>query len=76
MMEWIPFGQTLDEFRTHVRTFRSVFPEVTLALGPGRYGVFMLGSSSPVTFQPDSIVSVLRRPGVVKVCVRSEFACA
>ena len=45
MMEWIPYGQSLAEFLTHVRTFRSVFPEVTLAFGPGGYGVFMFGSS-------------------------------
>jgi spermidine synthase len=64
MMEWIPFGQRLDEFMAHARTFADVFPEVTLALGPGGAGVFMLGSDRPVSFAPDAIASVLERPGV------------
>jgi spermidine synthase len=64
MMEWIPFGQRLDEFMAHARTFADVFPEVTLALGPGGAGVFMLGSDRPVTLLPEAIRSVLARPGV------------
>jgi spermidine synthase len=64
MMEWIPFGQRLDEFMAHARTFADVFPEVTLAFGPGGYGVFMLGSDRPVTLLPEAIRSVLERPGV------------
>ena len=66
MMEWIPGGQSLAEFLTHVRTFRSVFPEVTLAFGPGRYGVFLLGSSDPVRFEEGEIRKVLARPRVVE----------
>jgi spermidine synthase len=65
MMEWIPYGQSLAEFLTHVRTFRSVFPEVTLALGPGRNGVFMFGSTDPVRFEDAAIHEVLARPGVI-----------
>jgi spermidine synthase len=64
MMEWIPYGQQLDEFMAHARTFADVFPEVTLAFGPGGYGVFMLGSDRPVTLGPQAIRSVLERPGV------------
>ena len=66
MMEWIPYGQRLDEAKAHIRTFADVFPEVTLALGPGGYGMFMFGSSRPVTFRPDAIASVLGRPGVTE----------
>jgi spermidine synthase len=66
MMEWIPGGQRLDEFMAHVRTFSDVFPEVTLAFGPGGYGVFMLGSSRSVSFQPGGIASILGRAGVVE----------
>lgn len=64
MMEWIPYGQRLDEFMAHARTFADVFPEVTLAFGPAGAGVFMLGSDRPVSFAPDAIASVLERPGV------------
>ena len=34
MMQWVPYGQTLDEFRAHVRSFRGVFPTSSLP-GPG-----------------------------------------
>ena len=64
MMEWIPYGQRLDEFEAHVRTFADVFRDVTLAFGPGGNGVFMLGSASPVSFTPNAIALVLGRPGV------------
>jgi spermidine synthase len=65
MMEWIPYGQSLAEFMTHVRTFRSVFPEVTLAFGPGGFGVFMFGSTDPIGFGDTEIREVLARPGVL-----------
>ena len=48
----------------HARTFADVFPNVTLAFGPGGFGVFMLGSDRPITLQPEAIRSVLDRPGV------------
>ena len=48
MMQWVPYGQTLDEFKAHVRTFRAVFPNVIVAQGPGGYGFFMLGSDQPI----------------------------
>ena len=28
MMQWIPYGATIDEFKAHVRTFRSVFQHI------------------------------------------------
>jgi hypothetical protein len=65
MMEWMPGGQTVDEFRAHVRTFSSVFADVLLAFGPSTHGVYMLGSASPVTLDQASIASVLSRPGVI-----------
>ena len=37
MMQWIPYGQTVDEFKAHVRTYASVFPHVIIAFGPGGY---------------------------------------
>ena len=64
MMQWIPWGQTLDEFKAHVRTFSSVFPNVLIAFGPGGYGLFMLGSDAPIAFDPGNIRAVLGRPGV------------
>ena len=67
MMQWLPWSaQTLDEFLAHVRSFRAVFPEVTIAFGPGGYGVFMLGSDQPITFDPANIEKILARPGVTE----------
>jgi spermidine synthase len=65
MMEWMPFGQTVDEFRAHVRTFASVYPNITLAFGPGHHGVFILGSTGSLALDPAAIASVLARPDVV-----------
>ena len=66
MMQWIPYGQTLNEFKAHVRTFRDVYAHVILAFGPGGYGLFMLGSVEPIAFDDEAIRSVLRRPGVLE----------
>ena len=62
----MPYGQTLAEFMTQVRTFRSVFPRVTLAFGPGGNGVFFFGSSEPIRFDATRIREVLSRPGVME----------
>ena len=65
MMQWVPFGQTIDEFKAHVRTFRDVFPNVIVANGPGGNGFFMLGSDAAIGFDPVAIRAVLSRPGIV-----------
>ena len=65
MMEWMPYDQSVDEFRSHVATFASAFSNVVIAFGPAGYGVFMLGSGSPLDLADEDIRSVLDRPGVV-----------
>jgi spermidine synthase len=65
MMQWVPFGQSIDEFRAHVRTFRAVFPNVIVLRGQGGYGFYMLGSDSQIGFSEPAMRSVLRRPGVL-----------
>jgi spermidine synthase len=66
MMQWVPYGQTIDELKAHIRTYRDVFPHVIIAFGPGGNGLFMLGSEQPITFDPAAIRQVLSRPGVVQ----------
>jgi hypothetical protein len=66
MMEWMPYGQSVDEFRSHVRTFASVFPHTLLAFGPTRRGVFMLGSTEPLSVDAANVRAVLERPGVME----------
>jgi spermidine synthase len=65
MMEWMPYDQSVDEFRSHVATFASVFANVVITFGPGDNGVFMLGSGSPLVLTDENIRSVLGHPGVV-----------
>ena len=65
MMQWVPYGATIDEFRDHVRTFRSVFPHVQLLFGPGGYGMYMLGSDQPLIFDEAVFREVLGRPGIL-----------
>ena len=45
MMQWLPYGGQSDDFNDSIRTFASVFPNVTIVKGSGGYGVYMLGSS-------------------------------
>ena len=66
MMQWMPWGQTLEEFLAHVRSFRAVYPEVLIAFGPGGNGLFMLGSNDPIRFDPANVDAVLARPGVTE----------
>jgi spermidine synthase len=66
MMQWIPYGQTVEDFKAHVRTYHSVFPYVIVAFGPGGNGLYMLGSEQPIKFDPAAIHQVLSRPGVVQ----------
>jgi spermidine synthase len=65
MMQWVPFGQSLDEFKAHVRTFHEEFAHVILAFGPGGYGLYMLGSEQPIAFEDETVRTVLRRPGIL-----------
>ncbi len=65
MMQWVPYGQTLDEFLAHVRTFLTVFPNVRVIAGAGGYGLYMIGSDGPVDLTPSSIAAVLNRPNVL-----------
>jgi spermidine synthase len=65
MMQWLAGVGSVEEFRTQVRTFSSVFPNVMLAFGPQTGGVYMLGSPAPLSLDGDAIASVLDRPGVV-----------
>ena len=66
MMQWVPYGQRIDEFRAHVRTFADVFPEVVVLRSPGNYGFFMLGSDQPMAFDDRSMREVLARPGILE----------
>ena len=67
MMQWLPWSQqTMDELLAHMRSFKSVYPEVTIAFGPGGYGLFMLGSDKPITFDQANLEKVLARPGVTE----------
>jgi spermidine synthase len=66
MMQWVPYGQTVDEFKAHVRTFRDVFRNVIVARGPGDNGYFMLGSDQALALELDHVRAFLERPGVLQ----------
>ncbi|HET9457805.1 MAG TPA: fused MFS/spermidine synthase [Candidatus Limnocylindrales bacterium] len=66
MMQWTPYGGSVDEFRAHLRTFHAVFPHVLIAFGPGGYGFFLFGSGEPLAFEDAAIRDVLARPGVLE----------
>lgn len=68
MMQWEYYRQTIDEFRSHVKTFRTMFKHVTLVFGASNEddGVMMFGSDDPMTIDSAGIDSVLSKPGVVE----------
>lgn len=66
MMQWVPYGGPVPDFLDHIRTFAAAFPHVTIVQGAGGYGIYMLGSSEPVTFAEADIRSILARPGVLE----------
>jgi spermidine synthase len=66
MMQWVPYDQTLDEFKAHVRTFDDVFSNMMVAAGPGGFGYYMFGSDQPFGFTDENMRSVLSRPGVLE----------
>ncbi len=65
MVQWVPYGQTMDEFLAHVRTFEQVFPNVRVIAGAGGYGFYMIGSDGSVDFDPANMAAALERPGVL-----------
>jgi spermidine synthase len=67
MMEWEFLGQTVDEFRSHVKTFASVFKHVTILFGAasGTPGVYMFGSDEPIPFDAANMQAVLSKNGVL-----------
>jgi hypothetical protein len=65
MVQWVPYGQTQDEFLAHVRAFLHVFPNVRVVAGAGGYGFYLIGSDGSVDLTADGIESVLARPGVL-----------
>jgi hypothetical protein len=65
MVQWVPYGQTMDEFLAHVRTFLAVFPNVRVVAGAGGYGFYMIGSDGSVDLNPLNMVAALARPGVL-----------
>lgn len=66
MMQWVPYGQTLDEYLAHVRSFARVFDNVRIIFGPGGYGTYLLGSDGAVALTEDALVEVLDKPGVLE----------
>ena len=49
MVQWVPYGQTLDEFLAHVRSYLAVFPNVQVIAGAGGYGFYLIGSDGSVS---------------------------
>ena len=61
-MLWVPYDETLPDFKDHLRTFRAVFPHMEVLFGPGKNGVFMLGSAAPLTWDAAGIRTLFDTP--------------
>ena len=63
MVQWVPYGQTMDEFLAHVRTYLQVFPNVRVVAGAGGYGFYMIGSDGSVDLDPANDAGGARAAG-------------
>ncbi|HKE97835.1 MAG TPA: fused MFS/spermidine synthase [Actinomycetes bacterium] len=59
---WMPYALPMEDFKTHVRTFRAVFPHTTLVLSPGHHGVYMMGSDDPISFSEADVRAQVGNP--------------
>ena len=57
---WFPYGGLWSDFQSHLRTFRAEWPHEMLVSGGG-WGVFMIGSRSPLSFTEASLRSLFGR---------------
>jgi spermidine synthase len=62
-MLWLPYDETLPDFKDHLRTFRSVFPHMDVVFGPaGTNGVYLLGSDAPLVWDDAQIARLFGSP--------------
>ncbi len=59
---WFPYAATVDDFKTHLRTFRAAFPHVEVVLSPGNNGAYLMGSDAPLTFDRANLEALLGSP--------------
>jgi spermidine synthase len=62
MLQWLYFGIDLEQFREHLRTFRSAFPHVLVLMSPRHGGVYMLGSDAPITWNDETVARFMETP--------------
>jgi hypothetical protein len=65
MLQWLYFGVDLDQFREHLRTFRSVFPHMLVLFTPRSGGVYLLGSDATIAWTDASVSRFLDSPQAV-----------
>jgi spermidine synthase len=66
MVQWVPYGQSQEEFLAHVRSFLQAFPNVRVIAGAGGFGFYLIGSEGSVDLTSEGIQAILERPGVLE----------
>jgi spermidine synthase len=64
-MLWFPYAATVDDFKTHLRTFRAAFPHVEVVLSPYNNGAYLLGSNAPMAFDRANLETLLGSPSAL-----------
>jgi spermidine synthase len=59
---WFPYAATVDNFKTHLRTFRGAFAHVEVVLSPIHNGAYLMGSDAPLTFDQGRLEALLGSP--------------
>ena len=62
MMLWMPYSLPLDDYKTHIRTFRASFQHVQLIFSPAQIGMYILGSDAPMSFDAADTRRILSAP--------------
>jgi spermidine synthase len=62
MQQWLYFGVDLEQLKEHIRTFRSVFPHVTILIHLDDAAIYMLGSDQPITWDAATVSRFLDTP--------------
>ena len=66
MMQWVPYGASLDEFKAHLRTFPVGLPaRRRWSSGRAATGMYMLGSDAADGLRRRDVREVLGRPGLL-----------
>jgi spermidine synthase len=62
MLQWLYFGLDMEQFKEHLRSFRSAFVHTSILISPRGGGIYMLGSDAPITWDAATVSRFMDTP--------------